>query len=200
LHREADRVSEREPQQPAQITAERALAVVDYRAGYQGLINSFRAVANQRRIAITSADVDETAGTARYFIAKLLSPNAMRDGRNVRRFGAASLGGLLGVKLVVVEDPEALARYTSRLPTRNESCVHNVLTVMGGHGKKQPIPVKLLRRISPSGVAARQAKLSPAERSQIATIAVKARWAKVRAAKAAAKAAKRRAAPQAEAA
>jgi hypothetical protein len=52
--------------------------------------------------------------------------------------------------------------------------------VMGGHGKHQAISVKLLRRISRLGVAARNRALSPARRSQIARRAAKARWAKAR--------------------
>jgi hypothetical protein len=188
-----------EPRLPAEIT-DRALATVNFESGYQGLIDSFRAVANARRIPITSADVDETAGTPRYFIAKLLSPNAMRNGKGVRRFGSASLGPLLailGVKLVVCDDPIAVARYTSKLPTRNEACTHPMLTAKSGRGGHTLTPLRLLRRMAPLGAAARNAALSPRRRSQLARRAALVRWQKVRAA---AKAAKRRAPAQAKAA
>jgi hypothetical protein len=108
-----------------------------------------------------------------------------RGGRNVRRFGAASLGsllGILGVKLIVADDPVAFARFTSRLPTRNESCAHPMLTVKAGRGKQQLVSVKLLRKIAPLGGAARNRSLSPARRSQIARKAANARWAKAEAA------------------
>jgi hypothetical protein len=172
--------------------AERELAVIDHRSGYLGLVAALRERAEQRRIALTGESVAAAAGIPTYYLAKLLSPSK----NPMRRFGIISLGpvlGVLAVKLLVVPDDEAAARFGPLIEQKNQSCVR-ILTVMGGRGKKQQIPLKLLRRISPLGVAARQAKLSPAQRSQIATIAVKARWAKVRAAKAAARAAKRRAA------
>jgi len=31
---------------------------------------------------------------------------------------------VLGVKLLMVEDPEAMARYTDKIPKRNEDCAH----------------------------------------------------------------------------
>jgi hypothetical protein len=174
-------VSESEPQQPAEI---------NFRNGYAGMIEAFRARANERRIAITSQAVAQISGLPSYYVPKLLTPSK----NPVRRIGMISLGpllGVLGAKLVLLPDPEAEKLYGDRIPTRNESCAHPMLTVKAGRGKQQLVSVKLLRRIAPLGAAARNAKLSPARRKKIARIAARARWAQVAAAQiAAAKAAK----------
>jgi hypothetical protein len=159
---------------------ERELAVVDFQNGYGGLIRAMRERAAERKVALSGESVAAVSGLPTCYLAKLLSPSP----HPMRRIGMISLGPVLGVlalKLLVVPDDQAAARFGPQIEQKNESCSHPpVLTVMGGHGKKQAIPVRLLRRISPLGVAARQRLLSPARRSQIARIAATARWAKVR--------------------
>lgn len=89
---------------------------------YAQLVDACRARAAERKIAITGADVAQVSGLPSHYVAKLLSV------RPVKRIGLISLGpllGVLGVKLVMVEDPIAMAKYTDKLPKRNESCVHN---------------------------------------------------------------------------
>ena len=79
------------------------------------MIAAFRARANERRIAITSPDVAQTAGLAAYYIPKLLTPSK----NPVRRIGMISLGpllGVLGAKLVLLPDPEAEKLYGARHP------------------------------------------------------------------------------------
>jgi hypothetical protein len=177
-------VPESAPQQPAEIT---------FRTGYAGMIAAFRARANERRIAITSADVAATAGLPSHYIAKLLSPSK----NPVRRVGMISLSSLLAVlqaKLLLVPDPEAEKIYGPRIPQRQECCAHPMLTAKSGRGGHTLTPLRLLRRMAPLGAAARNAALSPRRRSQLARAAANARWQKAAAAKrAAAKAAKRRA-------
>jgi hypothetical protein len=61
-----------------------------------------------------------------YYIGKLLSVNP------VRRVGMISLGpllGVLGMKLIAVPDDAAVARYSGKLPERNESRVHNGVAI-----------------------------------------------------------------------
>jgi hypothetical protein len=101
--------------------AERELAIVDFQNGYAGLIDAMRARTQERKIAISSENFSQLCGLPSYYAVKLLSVHP------VRRIGALSLGpmlGALGMKLIAVEDSEAVARFTSRLPVRQESCVH----------------------------------------------------------------------------
>jgi hypothetical protein len=172
-------------------------AEITWPNAYIRMISAFRDRAAQRHIAMSSAAVADVAGVANYYFPKLLQANP------VRRVGINSLGPLLavlGLKMILVEDIEAVNRYGPRIPVTNQSCTR-VLTVRAGRGKQQLVSVKLLRKIAPLGGAARSRSLSPAQRSQIARKGGFARWAKVRAAaKAAAKAAKRRAPAQARAA
>jgi hypothetical protein len=110
----------------------------------------------------------------------------------MRRFGMISLGPVLGVlalKLVVVPDDEAAARFGPKIEQKNESCSH-VLTAKSGRGGHTLTPLRLLRRIAPLGAAARNRALSPTRRSQLASRAAIARWQKAAKAKAKAKARK----------
>jgi hypothetical protein len=175
-------VSESAPPQPA------VLAEITHQNAYCDLISAFRARSAALGIATTGADVAQVAGIAPYYFAKILSPSPTPR----RRWGALSLGPImacLGIKLILQEDPEALERFSSRIPKRNESCAHPMLTAKSGRGGHTLTPLRLLRRIAPLGAAARNAALSPAQRSQLARVAAQARWRKVREA-GAAKAAK----------
>jgi hypothetical protein len=113
-------MSDAAPQLPAQITDR----VVGSFNDYDGMIHAMRARAQERRIAITSPDVAEMANLPDFYIAKLLSVHP------VRRVGMISLGpilSVLGVRLLMVEDPKAMARYTDELPKRVEHCAHDAV-------------------------------------------------------------------------
>jgi hypothetical protein len=147
-------------------------AEITYPNAYTRMISAFRDRAQQRKIAVSSAAVADLAGLATYYIPKLLQANP------VRRVGINSLGPLLavlGLKMILVEDAEAVKIYGARIPARNEYCAH-MLTVKAGRGKQQLVSVRLLRRIAPLGGAARNRSLSPARRRQIARKAARARW------------------------
>lgn len=146
--------------------------------------------AQERRIAITGASAAAVSGLTPYYLGKLLSPSTT-ERPGTRRFGMISLGptlGILALKLVVVPDDEAAARFGPRIELKNESC-SRVLAVAAGRGKHQMVPLRLLRRIAALGGVARSRALSPARRSQIARTASKVRWAKAAVAAKAAKAA-----------
>jgi hypothetical protein len=96
-------MSESEPQPPAPIDG-RVLASF---SDYDGMIDALRARVQERRIAITSPHVAEVSGMPSYYLCKLLSVHP------TRRIGAYSLGpllGVLGVKLVMIEDADAMAK------------------------------------------------------------------------------------------
>jgi hypothetical protein len=151
-------------------------AEITYPNAYTRMISAFRDRAAQRSIPMSSAAVADVAGVANYYFPKLLQANP------VRRVGINSLGPLLavlGLKMILVEDIEAVNRYGPRIPVATESCTR-VLTVKCGRGKQQLVSVKMLRRIAPLGAAARNRALSPAQRSQIARKAANARWRRAR--------------------
>jgi hypothetical protein len=136
--------------------AERELAVVDFQNGYAGLVDAMRARAQERRIALSSADFAAVSGLPSYYGNKLLAANP------VRRIGAISLGpllGALGIRLLVVEDPIAVQRFTSRLPVRNEYCVH------GGTMMQWRISERAFRALQAKGRKSRWAGLTAEQRS-----------------------------------
>jgi hypothetical protein len=167
---------------------ERALAVVDFQNGYAGLIDAMRARAQERRIALSSADFAAVSGLPSYYGNKLLAANP------VRRIGAISLGpllGALGLKLIVAEDEQAVQRFTSRLPVRNESRVHSGTMI------QWRVSHRAFRKMQDKGRKSRWESMTPKQRSAwVIRKLNKARREKaaVRAAAQAAKAAKRKAA------
>jgi hypothetical protein len=82
---------------------------------YSQLHSACRARAEQ--LQASRLVLDELAGTASGWFGKFLGP------RQVRRLGMASLGpalAALGLKFIVVEDPEQTARNADKLPRRCE--------------------------------------------------------------------------------
>lgn len=95
---------------------------------YSGFLAALRMRANERQIAISGDEVHHVAGLSDRRIAQMLSVKTLQRVASVRRVGMLSLGpllGVLGVKLVMVEDAQAVARYGSRLKKRNENLVHS---------------------------------------------------------------------------
>jgi hypothetical protein len=168
--------------------SERALAEITYENGYQALVDSMRARAQELRVAISSENFAQVCGLPSHYAAKLLSPSS----NPMRRIGAISLGPLLGalaLKLIVTQDEKALARFGPQLERRNESCVH-----YGVRGVSTEIRFshKKFRQIQAKGRRSRWDNMTPKQRSAVARELNRIRWAKV-AAKAAAKAARARA-------
>lgn len=56
----------------------REIAIVDYRNGSAGLVDAFRARAQERKIAITSSNVAAMANLPDFYVAKLLSVHPVR--------------------------------------------------------------------------------------------------------------------------
>jgi hypothetical protein len=160
-----------EPNVPRGQAALQPLAEVNFETGYAGLIAAFRARAAERHIAITGEAVAQVAGIPNFYLAKILSPSS----KPAKRFGAASLGPILaclGLKIVLVEDSEALEKYASRIPKRQESFVHRGGTVQFVLTRRH------LRAIQKKGGRNSRLYMSKRQASALARKAVKARWAK----------------------
>ncbi len=85
---------------------------------YEGLIHALRARVKERRIVLGA--LDEVTGLADRYATKVLSPTPDAYRLNQRTLGLRSLGPILqalGVKLHLVEDPDAVRRYCSRAET-----------------------------------------------------------------------------------
>lgn len=84
---------------------------------YAELVQALRARAVDRRISLQSVTLHEVAGLPDRYLAKVLAPDGTPAAKK-RHLGRVSLGpalAVLGVKLVLVECPEALGRYAHRL-------------------------------------------------------------------------------------
>ena len=144
------------------------LAEVTFENGYAGLIAAFRARSEQRRIAITGEEVAQVAGLANFYLAKILSPSS----KPAKRFGATSLGpilAVLGLKLLVVEDAEAVKTYGARIPPRHESFVHAATMEIKFTRRK-------FRQIQAKGRKARWDNMTAKQRSAWARKLNRIRW------------------------
>jgi len=175
-------------QQPSTQVTDKVVASFN---DYDGMIHALRGRAQERRIAITSPHVAEVSGLPNYYIAKLLSVHP------VRRVGMISLGPLLavlGVRLLMVEDPKAMAQYTDKFAKRVEHCAHDGAAIRFSFSRR------FMRKIGLKGAQVRWAKvrkmhtavriagvnsrknMTAAAASAIARKAAKVRWAKAKAA------------------
>jgi hypothetical protein len=99
-------------------------AIIDHTAGYRGLIIAFRKRVAELGLCITSEELAARSGTPSHYFCKILSPSPTP----AKRFGSQSLGAILaclGLKIILVEDPAALERYTKGLPRANASFAHS---------------------------------------------------------------------------
>jgi len=95
----------------------RPIAVRDY----QQLLDALRFRQNQ--LNISRETIDEVAGLPQRYTSKLLAPFPIKG---VGRISLGPLLGALGLKLLVVEDIEALDRVRSRLAQRDPADVRRL--------------------------------------------------------------------------
>ena len=99
---------------PDQILAE----ITDYTA----LRAALRKRAVDRRIAYTSDNAAQVAGLPDRYLNKVLGP---KPSRSITELTMSPILGLLGVKLLMVEDAEMIARYAGRIDTMRERDVRS---------------------------------------------------------------------------
>jgi hypothetical protein len=115
--------------------------------------------------------LDDLTGLQDGYVAKLLAPIP------IKRIGMQSLGPLLtvlGVKLIMVEDSDALRRIGPRLTKRNAASVRYA---SGRTRKKRPELDSAWGKLM---AARRVLSQPPRERSRIARLAAVSRWLKWR--------------------
>lgn len=137
--------------------------------------------------------MDEITGAPRGYFSKLLGP------RPAKRIGLQSLEWALnglGVKAILVEDSEALARIKSRLEGRDVAHLASVrngavsvqinrgflrkIGAKGGKNSRKNLSKRQRTKLAKLAVMARNRKLSPSKRSELAKLAANARWKQVR--------------------
>jgi len=124
-------------------------------------------------LRITRLSMDEVGGMPPGYFGKVLGPE------QVKLAGRHSLGALLGVlglKLLVIEDAEALARYSARAEKRRTTLHANDCMLT----KRMPNFAGFFGD-SEWGKTMRQLgllKIGPRRRKRIATHAAKVRWAR----------------------
>lgn len=122
---------------------------------------------------ISRETIDELAYLPAGYAAKVLATKPSR------RIGPNLIGDMLralGLKLLIVEDAEALVRTISKGSKRSNASEKWAASIRSHHGQITSRRGKKLR-------AAQLAGMSPEERSRIASIAAKARWKKRKAAR-----------------
>jgi hypothetical protein len=127
--------------------------------------------ARAEALNISRETLDAAAGLAAGHASKILAP------RPIKRIGGRTLPlllGALGLRLVLIEDPEALGRIASRLEPRQVRTP--IRAVKAGRGRTRLVSLRHLRKIAPEGGRARMAKMTPRQRSKHARAAVMARW------------------------
>lgn len=118
--------------------------------------------------------MDEITGAPSGYFAKLLGPRALK------RIGLQSLGwalGGLGIKAVLVSDPEALAKIESRFTARD---VPHLKSVMHAGSLQVVLSGRHMSIIQRKGGRASWAKLTPKQRTARARKMAKARWKKTK--------------------
>ena len=157
---------------------------------YHGMLIALRARAEQRKIAVSGEETAKVAGLPDRYIQKLIGP------KPVRRIGMFSLGpilGVLGVKLVLVEDPHAMGKYAAKLkerfePNVRDDATHVTLThrfmrkigIKGGAARWKDVAPKTRQRLARKAARERMQKLTPEARKLIAQSMVRAKKAKQR--------------------
>lgn len=137
---------------------------------YPGLHAALRARAEQ--LGVSRETLDDLAGLTNGHTAKLLSPQPFKV------LGPMSMGallGALGLKLVVIEDAEQIARIKkhTRYAPRFEGAVRAMRRIAGA-------PWLFTRSSARKASIKRWANCSPAKRSSAARRAALARWARTK--------------------
>jgi hypothetical protein len=134
---------------------ERPRVIADI-CSYEEMIAALRQRVSE--LQIHGQRFDDFAGLPIGYLSKLIGPNP------VRRIGMQSFAPLLtglGLRLLVIEDPQATARLKSRVVPRNQSYARRVSLYVNG------LTDRKWARIQKIGRQARWEKLSKKERSAI---------------------------------
>lgn len=123
-------------------------------------------------LGISRGRIDEIAGLPDRFAAKVLAPDMPRV---MSLDVALAIVGALGCTISIIEDPAAMQRIAESLGSRVNGKVTASRKALRARKER-----KLLRDMARRANLARHLKTTPEQRSNIATRAALARWAKAR--------------------
>lgn len=137
---------------------------------YDGLRRALNACRQKRDISFER--LDELTGAPPGYFAKLLGPRA------IRRIGLQSLGwafGGLGIKAILVSDPEALALIESRFVARD---VPHLKSVMHGGSTQIVLSKRHYSIIQAKARVSRWSKMTEKQKTEWGKRMAKSRWKK----------------------
>lgn len=134
---------------------------------YDDLQAVCRVVAEHRQMS--RREIDRIAGFAPGLAAKILADPPVR---HMGRDTFPMMLGALGIKLVAVDDPESMARFTARAEKRNASQVRRVR----GDTVQIKISPRKLKRMQRKGGKNSRKNMSEREARKLARKAAFARW------------------------
>jgi hypothetical protein len=188
-----ERIENRMSDEPAAALPDGAPQVICEFTDYATLEAGLRLAKEKRNLSF--AAVDQIAGLSDGHASKMLAPNGER-GITVQSLGF--LLGALGVKGVLIEDAEAQRRVENymaahKLGTRDDKRAHSgavsvtlskrflkKIGAIGGKNSRSNMSRARARQLARKAVAARNAALSPEQRSASARKAALSRWAACR--------------------
>jgi hypothetical protein len=145
---------------------------------YAELIAALKA--RMAELGVTMETLDDISGLPTRYVSKIFSPTPLRG------LGRVSLGpliGALGLKLIVAEDAEQLARIRSRLIQRKARA--HIPDEPMRHAAKMPsvarhlvVTTDFLRKIGAQGGIARANNMTRRRLAQIGRMGAVARWSK----------------------
>jgi len=154
---------------------------------YLGLIAAMRARIAELGIGVQSDNAAEISGLAPGHLAKLLTP--LKSGKHLTMMTLGPVLGLLALKIVLVEDLDALRKVNRRLEKRNGSYVRDNATHFaiskqklremgqkGGKIRKERMSANALRKSARHAALARHSNGIAAKRSESARHAALMRW------------------------
>jgi hypothetical protein len=142
---------------------ERPARVLANVCSYEEMLTALRARVTE--LQISGERFDEYAGLPRGYLSKLVGVNP------VRKLGMTSFAPVLaglGLRLLVIEDPDATDRLKNSLPPRNGSYVRAAPRIM--------LTERVWRQLQKRGRQVRWSKLTPAQRRQIMRALALKRW------------------------
>lgn len=138
---------------------------------YDGLVAALRNRAGE--LGLTFELIDLVAGFTARYASKVLGPSKTK---NIGRMSFDALLGTLGLKVVLIEDPEALAKVQGRFQERHSSKAQGSGEARLGKMTLNRVYVPVIREMSRRAAEARRVKIPPEKRRQLARMAARARW------------------------
>jgi hypothetical protein len=158
---------------------------------YLGFIAALRDRAADLGLAMGSENAAEISGLAGATLARLMTPKTSGKILSIESFGV--LLGLLGVKVLVIEDVSQTRRMETRIVKRNigyvrDGCVHNSIfrkdlkemQRKGGANSRKRMRPSDAKKLAKRAAKRRHYGEAAAKRSFAARTAALARWAKYR--------------------